>query len=766
MHGSAVRTNAWLLAVVVPLVVLLLAGCSSESESGDTDVETEPRVSAAHAEYVGSEACQSCHEDQFRDWDASQHYLAMQPATTQTVVGDFEDTSLEYAGIDYRFSNADGKFYVQADDSNGDVRRFEISHTFGVYPLQQYLVPMPNGRYQALSIAWDTRLADEGGQRWFHLYPDETITHTDELHWTGRNQNWNYMCADCHSTDLRKGYDLASKTYATTWEEISVGCEACHGPGSTHVTSAAGLTGDEPDGVAALTLQKEQIDTCARCHSRRGILAEGFTPGDEFLDHYRPALLDDGLYHPDGQILDEVYVYGSFLQSKMYQKAVRCTDCHDPHTATLKRPGNETCTFCHQNQPPDGFPTLVATAYDSPDHHFHESGTAGAQCVSCHMPSQDYMVVDPRRDHSFRIPRPDLSATLGVPNACNNCHDDQTASWAVNEINKRFPDASAAHYGDAIAAGRRGDPGAVEKLVALADDASAPAIVRGTALSLLAGFDTEQSTVALAAGLNHEESLIRLGALYGLRTMDHERRWRYAAHLLDDPLLVIRTEAAVTLASALNAGIGQADRERLVAAVGEYVSGQLLNADRPEALTNLGSVYASVGNDEDAERAFRHALDIDAEWVTALVNLADLYRVRGRDDEGAELLARAISITPENGDVRYAYGLLLVRQGQADAALAELEQAAGLRPGNAVYAYTLGIALNSLGRADDGIAVLVAALERFPQNTDILMALATIERDRSNPAAALDYAMRLQRLRPLDRNLQALIAQLQSEIAD
>ncbi|MBT8106922.1 MAG: tetratricopeptide repeat protein, partial [Gammaproteobacteria bacterium] len=581
-----------------------------------------------------------------------------------------------------------------------------------------------------------------------------------------RNQNWNYMCADCHSTDLRKGYDLGSKSYDTTWAEVTVGCEACHGPGSAHVSSAAAKSGDAPGQVAPLTSQEEQIDTCARCHSRRGLLAEGFTPGGEFLDHYRPALLEENLYHPDGQILDEVYVYGSFLQSKMYQRGVRCTDCHNPHAATLERPGNETCTLCHQNQPPDRFPSIVATAYDSPEHHFHQDGTPGAQCVNCHMPSKNYMVVDPRRDHSFRIPRPDLSETRGVPNACNTCHDEKTASWAAQEIGKRFPEALPAHYGDILAAGRELEPGAAEHLAVLAGDADAAPIVRGTALSLLARFGNERPTDALAAGLNHEEPLIRLGALYGLQGIEDQRRWRLAQHLLDDPLLVVRAEAAVLLASAVNTDIAPADRDRLQSALREYISTQMVNADRPEALTNLGSVYANVGSDENAERAFRHALDIEPDWVPALVNFADLYRVRGRDDEGAKLLSRAIELTPDNGDVRYAYGLLLVRQGQVGDALAELEKAVELRPANVSYVYTYGIALNSAGRADESVAVLNDALERFPQNSDMLLALATIERDRGNPRAALDYAQRVQRLRPLDRNLQAFIAQLRSELPE
>ena len=682
----------------------------------------------------------------------------MQPANQDTVLGDFSDAGFEYSGVSYAFSERDGTFIIAADDSDGELREFEVSHTFGVYPLQQYLIPFPDGRYQALSVAWDSRPADEGGQRWFHLYPDETINYGDELHWTGRNQNWNYMCADCHSTDLKKGYDLAGKNYDTTWAEVTVGCEACHGPGSAHAESAE--SGASTGSIVSLGLQKEQIDTCAHCHSRRGVLAEGFSPGDEFLDHYRPSLLSEGLYHADGQIQDEVYVYGSFLQSKMHQRGVRCTDCHDPHSASLKRPGNDTCTFCHQATPPDQFTTLSPNLYDSPEHHFHEPGTEGAQCVNCHMVAQDYMVVDPRRDHSFRIPRPDLSASLGSPNACNTCHDDQTPEWAAGEIRKRFPDAKPAHYGEVIAAGRRRDRDADAALAELASDTSAAGIVRATALSLLAGYDTERADKAITAALRDDDPLVRLGALYGANPMDIGRLWQRAEHLLDDPVLVVRAEAALALAPAQAAGLRQADQQRLDAAASDYVATQMVNADTPEALTNLGGFFATVGDDQNAELAFQHALTTDGEWLPALVNLADFYRTRGRDDEGAVLLRRAISLVPDNAEARYAYGLLLTRRNEIEDALAQFEQAAVLRPGNARFTYVYGVALNSAGRSDDAVTVLEDGLLRFPTDADILFALVTMQRDRGNIESALEYAHRLQQLRPMDQNVRSLVQQL------
>jgi len=284
----------------------------------------------------------------------------MAAASERTVRGDFHDAKLEYAGVTTRFFQRDGKYFARTDGPDGQVADFEVKYTFGVEPLQQYLIELPRGRMQALSIAWDSRPKGENGQRWFHLHPGERVTHTDELHWTQPSQNWNYMCADCHSTGLRKNYDRTSDQFRTSWSEVTVGCEACHGPGSRHVTWAsaqrAGTSGprdstkgliarlDERRGVRWTTTAAtgnahrsqpratdREIETCAQCHARRAQIADGYVAGKPFLDYYRPALLSRPLYHADGQQRDEVYDWGSFLQSRMYARGVTCS----PRASTL-----------------------------------------------------------------------------------------------------------------------------------------------------------------------------------------------------------------------------------------------------------------------------------------------------------------------------------------------------------------------------------------------------------------------------------------------
>lgn len=349
----------------------------------------------------------------------------MQKASGRTVLGEFNGAPFRYAGTTSTFFKRDGKFYVRTDGPDGKLADFEIKYTFGLDPLQQYLIELPGGRIQALSIAWDVPR-----RRWFHLYPKERIDFRDELDWTRPAQNWNFMCAECHATDLTRNFDPSSRAYRTRWTRLGVGCQACHGPSSRHVEWArAGDkgAGAEPSKGLPVNLKgadsTAEIEACARCHARRAPLGDGFRHEHRLMDDYLPALIDEGLYHADGQILDEVFEYGSFLQSRMHAAGLRCSDCHEPHGLKLRAPGNAVCTTCHTAGPPAALPhvntrELKAMEYDAPNHHFHKPGGPGSRCVDCHAPARTYVVVNPRRDHSFRIPRPDLSVKLGTPNAC------------------------------------------------------------------------------------------------------------------------------------------------------------------------------------------------------------------------------------------------------------------------------------------------------------------------------------------------------------
>jgi tetratricopeptide (TPR) repeat protein len=763
-------------------------GGGEAGTSGAASVAASNRAPApdlAAARFVGSETCAACHEPETGAWRSSQHARAMQHATDATVLGDFGDARFRYAGVESRFFRRDGRFWVRTDGADGKLADFEVKYTFGLEPLQQYLVEFPDGRLQALSIAWDTRPKAQGGQRWFHLYPGQRVDHRDELHWTRGSQNWNFMCADCHSTDVRKNYDAAADTFRTTYAEISVGCEACHGPGSVHVElarqrpaeSAQGLTvrfherrgvawvPDPATGTPARSTPRTtdvELQVCAQCHARRSQVAESYRAGAPFLDHYRPALLDDGLYHVDGQQRDEVFTWGSFLQSRMAHAGVTCGDCHEPHGGKLRAEGNAVCAQCHLPQ-----------KYDTTTHHRHggsSEATAaspasanappaapraaaadGTRCVDCHMPATTYMVVDPRRDHSFRVPRPDLSVTLGTPNACTSCHVDRDAPWAAATLqawNGRQP-AGFQRWAEAFAADRQRSADAARLLGAVANDGATPPIARATALQQLGGWPVRGSVDAARAALGDPDPLVRRGAVATLAPLPPPPRVELLAPLLHDPVLTVRIDAAERLADALPA-MSPEQRTAFESAAAEYEAVQRYNADRPEARAALGNFRARQGRLADAQGDLEGALALDPSFVPAWANLADLQRAQGRDDEAERVLREGLRRAGDHAALRHALGLTLVRRQQLQAALPELAAATRLAPEDARYAYVHAVALHTAGREAAALRELDRALVRHPDDRELLMAATTYggaesgakyarrlaERYRGDPAVA------------------------------
>jgi predicted CXXCH cytochrome family protein len=632
------------------------------------------------ATFVGREACRPCHEAAFTSWQGSDHDLAMDMATEDTVLGDFNNAVFTSKGTISRFFKRDGRFFVNTEGPDGKLGDFEITYTFGHEPLQQYLVPFPGGRLQCLSIAWDTDL-DE----WFDLYPNQVIPPDDWLHWTRAAQNWNGMCAECHSTNLRKNFDAASNTYHTTWSEIDVSCEACHGPGSDHVAWAAIQPMARPEiedyGLVVRTggiSSREQVELCAPCHSRRSELGDWDHSTTALLDSHLPSLLEEGLYYADGQILDEVYVWGSFTQSKMYANDVRCSDCHDAHSLKLKFEGNDLCLQCHR-----------ADAYDTPDHHFHKKifegrPSDGALCVKCHMPERAYMVIDERADHSLRVPRPDLSQTLGTPNACSQggCHDDRPLSWSVDAFTRWYGQAKKPHYGPTLLAGREGRPEARDGLVRLAGDQLYPAIVRATALSLLGQYPGEESTRAFAIALADPEPLMRHTAVSSVVAASPEELVELVAPLLLDPVRAVRMQAAVQLADIPDRLLKSYQLRALSDALTEYRKAMEHSLDFAFAGHNLGNLAARLGDVAEAERYYRTAISIDDLFYPAKANLAVLLSAQGRNEEAEALLRSILEAYPEQYDVAYSLGLLLAEMGRYQEAESYLARAAAGMPGH------------------------------------------------------------------------------------
>ncbi len=728
------------------------------------------------AQFIGARACAECHAAQVDAWRGSDHDLAMQVADEKTVLGNFADARFTYAGTTTRFFRRDGRFFVNTDGPDGKLADFEIKYTFGVHPLQQYLVELTGGRMQALGIAWDSRPKEQGGGRWFHLYPGQNLKAGDPLHWTGVQQNWNFQCAECHSTNLSKNFDAGSGTFKTTWSELSVACEACHGPGSNHAawarkpaewpslaaTRGLALALDERKGItwqpvaetgnakrSAPRTSAREVDMCARCHGRASRISDEYVHGASPLDSHRLALLEDGLYWTDGQMRDEVYNWGSFVQSAMYAKGVTCADCHDPHSLKLRTPGNAICAQCHQ-----------PAKYDAVTHTHHASGTPGAACASCHMPTTTYMIVDPRHDHSIRIPRPDLSVKLGVPNACNGCHTKKSPQWAADAVlnwTGKVP-IGFQRFANAFAAGRAGAPGGRGVLLALIDDGAQPAIVRASAIARFAPWMTAATVPAVTRGLNDPDAVVRLAAVEALGSGDPALRQQYLPRILTDPVRAVRIEAARSLAGAGEAAIPTGARAGFDKALAEYIAVQTYNADRPEGRTNLGNLFAARGDAERAIAEYRKALEIDPSFVGAYVNLADLYRARGVEAEALAVLRQGLAREPRSAPLHYALGLALVRQKDYPGATREIAEAMRLDPANAHYAYVYAVALSDGGRAAEGLKVLDAARKQNPYDREILSGLAFYSARAGQRDAALGYAKTLQELEPENQEYARLAA--------
>lgn len=752
------RRFAWLGAATAAFVVVV-SGLLVQPGDDPAQAADQPLPRADGAGYVAEETCGTCHAPEVTAWRDSHHAHAMEPPSSASVRGDFDDALFETADARFRFSRRDGDFYVETEGPDGRLDEFRIAYTFGWTPLQQYLVEFDDGRLQALTAAWDTE-----AEQWFDLAADDPAKPGDPLHWTGREYTWNFRCADCHSTDLKRNYDAASDRYDTHFAAVNVGCQSCHGPGAAHI---AWLEEDRPEttpagGFVADVSAGAELETCARCHSRRRPISDHFVAGDPFLDHYVPELLNDGLYFPDGQIHDEVFVYGSFLQSRMHRQGVTCSDCHDPHSGDLLAEGNAVCTACHNETPPDSFPTIKPLAYDSPAHHFHEADAPGGFCVDCHMPARTYMTVDPRRDHSFRVPRPDLSAATGAPDACTGCHSDRDAAWAAGQIAEWYgPDRrNEPHFGEVIAAGRRGAPGAGQRLASLAADAGQPAIARATAVEMLQRFLDERTAPALIAAFDDPDPLVRIAAVQALSAAPPDSRLELAGPLLDDPVRAVRIAAARALAPVPPEAFLGERRGPYQRATAEYLASEEAVSERPEAHLNLGIYWSERRDAAAAEQAYDRALAIDRSFIPAMINLAELYRSTGRENEETALLERAIAAAPGDAGVLHALGLMHVRHKRYDAALDFLEKAVRAAPDNARYAHVYAVALDSLNRADDARQVRDDALARSPYDVDLLTGkLQGLLRD-GDVHAARQIVGRLSALRPDDAELQRLKAQL------
>ncbi|MFN0022098.1 MAG: HEAT repeat domain-containing protein [Pirellulaceae bacterium] len=760
----------------------------------------------ATATYVGRQSCIECHQQEAKAWSGSHHDLAMDLATSETVLASFNNEELQHHGVSSRMFQKDGKYFVHTDGPDGKLADFEVKYVFGVTPLQQYMVEfdrpadMPEeeiSRVQVLRETWDTKK-----KKWFYQNPpdvEERLESDDELHWTGVTQRWNTSCADCHSTNLKRNFDLDSRTYHTTFSEMDVSCEACHGPGSLHVQLAKSrsLFWDRNRGYALAKLKGEsnlaQVEACAPCHSVRSPIHGDYAAGERLHDFYATELLRNQIYHPDGQILGEDYEYGSFTQSKMFHKNVRCSDCHNPHSLQLKHEGNQLCTSCHTAHP--------AGKFDSPNHHNHKVGSKGASCVECHMPATTYMDVDPRRDHSLRIPRPDLSIKLGTPNACVACHiadsklpvdkrpkspspnrpaeyadwlregsQGNTAVKAELDRLNRWADAAAEkwygekrkkepHFAETLLAAREMRPEAKSKLIDLLGNKTQPAIARATAAMELGMFVdpdpnfTADAIAALREALQDKNASVRAAAIDSLQIGPPEDLQKLFLPLLSDPSRMVRFRAVQGLSGFGRNDFLGADYRKFSEVGQEFLAAAKLNSDRAGQHLMLGGFAERQGSPRTAQQEYQLALLLEPTIFGPRSNLAAAMEQEAEEmnrelstkpaGEPSEFMDRVEKFTRENIQQSLQIAARL-RQQELDL----LERDVRRLPENAELQRRVGLLRHLHGWRKGAESALLQAVLLEPRNPAMLEYLAIYYSDTGRPKEALPLVERILRLKP------------------
>jgi len=680
--------------------------------------------------------CANCHAAQSTAWQSSHHALSMARATqsvdadtleiSSAVLGDFSEVTSSHHGLSATFRTVDGH-PVMSLRRDKRTSHYLVTHSFGVTPLQQYLTESKDGRRQVLPFSWDTRPKKQGGQRWITLHPNEDISPADRLHWKQPLANWNGMCADCHSTGLVRNYSNVDNQFATTSTEINVGCGSCHGAhphdnnpiakGSSvgfvprYPLEGSRSTGSENPSTNRTSAQST-VDICAGCHSLRAPIVDGINPELPYLDQFAPTLLNPTLYFPDGQIKEEVYVWGSFLQSRMHAEGVTCGNCHDPHSQQLKAEGNALCGQCH-----------LAQQYDSTTHHKHEANTKGAQCVNCHMPSRTYMVVDDRRDHSFRIPDPQLSETLGSPDACTGCHQQESQSWAASALgNWSSEDKTAAAQSTSTALWQQHQAGSVldaDRLTALVGDKTLPEIIRASALVQQARLAGTLTPELLRRALDAEEPILAFAVASSSGGLTVSQREALLEPLLEHKFRAVRIAAANQLRDSSWAKATPKNK-KLSRALEEANAADQISSWRGEGLLNQGLNAERAGDIKSALANYQQAISRDPYFEPGYVNLTELYRRQGDNRREQLLYTQGLKALPNSEVLRYSYALHLVRRKNPAAALQQTTFALSKNPGSQSNAYLHLLLHDSLGNTAKGVQWLRTNIEHHTNSAQVL----------------------------------------------
>lgn len=725
-----------------------------------------PPLADASGDYAGSEQCRSCHRSEFSAWRQSHHTQAMSAVSDRDLT-QFDGKGHQFLDRRIAFNRQADGYTITEQIADGAEYNYPVAFTLGFYPLQQYVIDTGNGRLQLFDIAWDTRPASDGGQRWFMIDIDQE---SHSLSWNSSLMNWNSRCASCHTTGFSRNYlsepDAAqaitsaatqsgitatvTQRYQSRWSELAVGCESCHGPAASHIEWAqSGATDNNEKGLTHLLAPPRQWDNsghlpqpsvksaaqslpaaesmteiraeteiCFNCHARRQLLKDE-SNHQPFSETANLRLLEPDLYYPDGQIKDEVFVAGSFLQSKMHTAGVTCSNCHDPHSNQLTQPGNAICTQCHNPE-----------RFDSQAHHHHED-SAGSQCVSCHMPTRTYMGVDERHDHAFQKPDPLLSMQLATPNVCLQCHTEaDNPDWLEHRVKRLWPqllEGGSLRAETATLLNSLWQQTPPQNWEHKLNDLIRRHPANYTRASLVYAAPQALNAKNFEQFLTSNTALLEVAGLNAVTRQTPLSQVRQSLALLKSPALNVRISAyKALLPFQPDPAQLPAYANELLKAEAEYLEALQLNRDTPMAMVELANYHLIKGDSERSRQLLQEALAVEPGLLVAAINLADLYRAQKDDAAGIKVLQRALQHHPDNYLLHYSIGLSYARLKLAELALSHLQSAFQLSNQQPDLALTLIVALNSFQRSQEARQLLEQMLKRYPQESRFHALKATL----------------------------------------
>ena len=730
------------LLLIIGLVALLLGGLAwwvlrtPEWERAVPVSSVLPRDLAKRSGFPPADArdCKACHLAEFNEWAASQHAHANRLVSPLQDGPAFNPTRNFREGLlTTTVSEKWNRLIVRQTGAEGIPSYHRAVAVIGVRPLIQYLCPFPGGRLQVINPAYDPKNGD-----WFDVYKAEPRGPHEWGFWKNGGMNWNSQCAYCHTTGFEKNYDPATDSFASTWKAMGISCEQCHGPLDGHAA--------KPKVPVRLTARPD-MENCAACHSRREELTGKFHAGDNFDEHFRVALPDlTDLYYPDGQVRDEDFEYGSFLTSKMGKAGISCLDCHNPHSGKLKLPAgnNALCLSCHAPPGQRGATPIP----DPAAHSHHKPDSTGNRCVECHMPQTTYMARDPRRDHGFTVPDPQLTKELGIPNSCNRCHADKFTDWAITWMQEWYkmqrPSRDRTRL---IARARSGDPAVSQPIMEFFKSEPNPAW-RASLVLMLEGREQDPAVQEfLAASASDQSPLVRDAAV---RTLAQARP-DVLQKALSDPSLAVRISAAWHLLMNRQTVPDGSRKE-----IGTWLSNISDGAGGAFQQARLAAIEKRL---PDLERWTNLAVARDPS-SGMFQQAAQLMYQADRLPQAKAFFDRSLAADPKNTDTAYSLALLEAELGNAARSLVLLRTTVGLAPDFGRAWYNLGLAEAAYGDLPASAKALEKAESLLPRSPDPAFALATVQLRMKDPAKAAESARRALAIAPGHPGAMGLLRQL------